>query len=127
MYLASWRDPVYKPVHEISEYLNIPRHFLVKILQKLNEGEITTSKKGPKGGVSLTAKPSNIYMIDIVRAIDGNKLFNECALGCEDCHDGDPCSFHDQWLPVRRRLYKELSNTSLSEVTRNAKTKFPYI
>lgn len=127
MYLASWHEPVYRTVKDISSYLDIPKHFLVKILQQLNEGGIVVSKKGPDGGVALAQSPSEIYLMDIVVAIDGDTLFDQCVLGCGDCDDEDPCSFHQQWVPVRNRLHKELNTTRLIEATRNAKTKFPFI
>jgi len=73
LYLA--QQPQGKPVllRDVSDRLNIPHHFLSKVLQSLTRDAIIVSSKGANGGFQLGRLPKDITLVDIVRAIDGEK------------------------------------------------------
>jgi Rrf2 family protein len=104
VYLATQAERQFVSIRELSTELNISFHFLTKILQILTSNGIMASFKGPKGGVRL-AKPANkIQLMDIVLAIDGDKLFTQCFLGLENCDDNHPCPIHDEWADIRKHI-----------------------
>jgi Rrf2 family transcriptional regulator, iron-sulfur cluster assembly transcription factor len=107
----------YVSIREMSDELNISFHFLTKILQKLTSEGILFSHKGPKGGVLLARPAESITILDIVLAIDGEKVFTECVLGLPGCGSERPCPLHAHWATVREDLKmmfsgKTLANTS---------------
>ena len=59
---------------------------------------------------------TQIKMEDIVRAIDGDDLFNRCSLGLHECSDDQPCPFHHKYKPIRENLKKTLRETSLADL-----------
>ena len=86
---------------DIAAALHIPAHFLAKILQALGEHHILASQKGVQGGFKLSRAPEKIPLIDIVAAIDGLDVLNECVLGFPFCGTGNPCFMHERWGPIR--------------------------
>ena len=101
---------------EISKELKVPREFVSKVLQHLTESKIVGSQKGKFGGFYLAKNPSKIKLIDIVEAIDGLDVFNDCVLGFPGCSIKEPCPVHEKWGKLRDEAYRMLSQESLSEL-----------
>lgn len=116
LYLANLDQEGYVSIGTISEELDISFPFLTKIFQKLNDANLLDSRRGPKGGVALTKSPDDISLYDIVVAIDGDDLFEECVLGLPGCGDAEPCPLHDHWSDQRDEIEETFRNTSLAEL-----------
>ncbi len=116
LYLASLDRDGYTSIGTISEELDISFPFLTKIFQKLNDADLLTSQRGPKGGVALTKSPDEIALYDIVVAIDGDELFEECVLGLPECGDAEPCPLHNQWIDKRDQVETMFRSATLAEL-----------
>ncbi len=101
---------------EISKELKVPKEFVSKMLQTLTESGIIGSKKGKNGGFFLARKPEKIKLIEIVKAIDGDKIFKSCVLGFPNCGDDHPCPVHSKWGKIRDEAFKMLSEETLEEL-----------
>lgn len=115
---ASGPDPTqeYVSIRTVSNELSIGFSFLTKVLQELNDAGLLTSKRGRGGGVALTRPPSDISIYDIVVALEGDELFNECVLGLPGCGEAEPCPLHDHWTDERERMETKFRETTLTEV-----------
>ena len=100
---------------EIADAIGSPVHFTGKILQELSRKQVISSSKGPNGGFYIE-NPANVYLIDVIRAIDGNALFTACALGLKNCSDTKPCPMHSEIKPIRTQLLVEFSAKSLQDL-----------
>lgn len=118
IYVARDARRAFVPIREISAELDIPFHFLTKVLQQLNEAGIVESFRGPKGGVRLAHSGAKITLKQVVIAIDGPALFTECVLGLPGCGDHVPCPLHGDWSKVREHLSHLLDTTTLARTTR---------
>lgn len=108
---------------EIAKEINSPEAFTAKILQDLVRHNIVYSIKGAHGGFELDKNNiSAIKIAQIVKAIDGDKIFNGCGLGLEICDENHPCPVHDKFKIVRDELKHMLENTSLEELALNIKS-----
>jgi len=116
LYLATLDSEGYVSIGTISDELDISFPFLTKIFQKLNDADLLTSQRGPKGGVALTKAPDDIALYDIVVAIDGDDLFNECVLGLPECGEAKPCPLHEQWTEKRDQVENMFRNATLAEL-----------
>jgi Rrf2 family protein len=114
-------DDNYVSIREISDKLDIPYHFLAKILQKLTAAGLLKSMKGPNGGVRLEKQHENIQLLEIVTAIDSDKLFTECILGLPGCGKQAPCALHHKWMVHREGIKNMLSSTTLKELVGQTK------
>lgn len=99
-------------IAQISKAVDSPVPFTAKICQQLARAGIILSKKGPNGGFYI-AKDSQIKLIDIVTAIDGNAIFEGCCLGLAECSSLHPCPVHDQFQEVREGLKTMCENTTV--------------
>ena len=106
----------YVSIRTVSDELDIGFSFLTKVFQRLNDAGLLASKRGPGGGVALTHPPSDVPLYDIVVAIDGDELFEECVLGLPGCGEAEPCPLHEQWTDERERLQAMFRSTTLAEV-----------
>jgi len=116
LYLASLEQEGYVSIGTISEELDISFPFLTKIFQKLNNAGLLDSRRGPNGGVALTLPAEEITLYEIVVAIDGDDLFEECVLGLPGCGEAEPCPLHEQWADERDRVENMFQNTTLAEL-----------
>lgn len=101
---------------EVSKELKVPKEYVSKVMQILTESGIIGSKKGKNGGFYLAKSPSSIKLIDIVEAIDGLEIFNNCVLGFPGCSNDNPCPVHEKWGKLRDDAYKMLSNETLEQL-----------
>lgn len=101
---------------EIAAALHIPTHFLAKILQSLSENEILESHKGAQGGFALAKPPDAVFLVDIVKSIDGLAVLHECVLGFPDCGTENPCFMHHRWGGVRSEIEQMLSEDSIADL-----------
>ena len=99
---------------DIAKNINSPEAFTAKILQKLVKDDLVSSVKGPNGGFSLSKKQQEeVFLVDVVRCIDGSHTYNGCGLGLSQCSEETPCPIHFQFKEVRTRLKHMLENTNI--------------
>ncbi|TVR15263.1 MAG: Rrf2 family transcriptional regulator [Balneolaceae bacterium] len=107
---------------QISAELDIPKHFLSKILQMLVKEKLLTSMKGPTGGFNLNHHPKEITLIQIIDAIDGLDVFTQCGIGFKKCNDSQPCPIHHDFTKVREKVKRLFQEKSLQQLTEDIKT-----
>ncbi|HEY0899537.1 MAG TPA: Rrf2 family transcriptional regulator [Sphingobacteriaceae bacterium] len=100
---------------EIAEAIGSPMHFTGKILQTLSRKQLLSSAKGPHGGFYIE-DDRTLFLIDIIRAVDGDDIFTKCAMGLQNCSDFKPCPMHQQIKPIRSQLLCEFSKKSINEM-----------
>lgn len=116
VYLAKKPRGEYTLIKEISKKLDIPHHFLGKIMQTLVKKGILMSHKGPKGGLALSKKASEINMMDVVTAIDGTDFTTRCIMGLKKCEEHALCPLHLAWCDKRDQIEKMFSKESLAQL-----------
>lgn len=115
LYLASLEREGYVSIREISERLDLSFPFLTKIFQKLTQAGLMESLRGPHGGIALAKPADQIRLLDLVVAIDGPELFEECVLGLPGCGVDKPCPIHERWAAERDRLARMFEHTTLAD------------
>lgn len=121
LYLALKPEGEMTSIKELTERLDIPYHFLAKILQRLAVTGLLTSSKGPSGGFALGRPAKNITLFDIVEAIDGTEFMEKCVLGFPECSGKNPCSVHPKWGGLRDEIYQMLVSKNIAEMAREMK------
>ena len=100
-------------VAEIAESIDAPRHFIAKILQELSRKNLVRSVKGLNGGFYLEKTDLNISIADIVKAIDGDRIYKECVLGLKACSHQNPCPMHDEYAVIKKKLINMLEHNTI--------------
>jgi Rrf2 family transcriptional regulator, iron-sulfur cluster assembly transcription factor len=101
---------------DIAKELQIPEHFLAKILQDLSKNKLLLSFKGRGGGFKLARQPQSIKLLEVVEAIDGPQFGQGCLLGLPECRDEAPCPLHYQWSDIKGSILHMLEQTSIQHV-----------
>lgn len=118
MYTAlETRTRPYVSIRGMAEALDMPFHFLTKVLQDLTRHGILTSSRGAAGGVAFARKPDDVSLLAIVEIIEGPDLFTRCLLGLQGCGDRKPCPLHRRWAAERKRIKHLFAQTRLSDIT----------
>jgi len=106
-------DGIKLNIKQIANEVDAPEAFTAKILQVLNKHRIITSLKGPYGGFFIEEFQLEQPVINIVNAIDGMSVFQECGLGLKQCSASHPCPMHDQYKIAREALQNAFQQTSI--------------
>ncbi len=102
IYLASKYESGEKAgIKEIAEFINASEHTVGKFLQVLVKEGVINSVKGPNGGFYVSAKQWGQPIMNIVAAIDGREIFEQCGLGLSKCSATHPCPIHNDYKGVR--------------------------
>lgn len=122
IYLSIYSREDYRVgIKKISEDLKISSPFLGKILQNLVKQKLLVSTKGPNGGFSLSKKPEDISLMDIVTIVDGAEFFSNCLIGLRPCSAHDPdkpyCPVHFKYEELRVETADFYKRTSLRDVS----------
>src|SRR5262245_33144439 len=67
------------PANRLAEFHELPPAYLAKHLQALSRDGIVESVPGPKGGYRLAKPATEITMLDVVQAIDGDDNAFQCS------------------------------------------------
>lgn len=99
---------------ELAAELDIPYHFLAKILQDLSRKRLLVSQKGPSGGFALSVPPEDITLFHIIKAVDGIAFTTTCVLGFSECTPQCPCGVHDELVELRDAVYRMLARKNIA-------------
>lgn len=114
-------------IKDISKSISSPEYFIAKILQDLSKKGFVQSAKGPNGGFYMDKSNLDLTIADIVREIDGDKLFSGCGLGLDQCSETHPCPLHDQFKSIRNNLRKMLENSKIQMFVDNLDLKLTHL
>ena len=103
-------------IKDICKEIDAPEFFTAKILQSLAKQGIVSSAKGPNGGFYVDKDQEDLALIEIIRAIDGDKIFKGCGLGLKECSEKNPCPIHHDFKNIRDQLSIMLKNTKISDM-----------
>lgn len=107
---------------DIAQKIDSPEAFTAKILQILARNQIINSVKGVGGGFEIPKETlSQIKLVEIVLAIDGDIVFTRCGLGLSNCSEDHPCPAHEKFKTIRNELAFMLENTTLEELAQGVK------
>lgn len=102
-------------IKDIASGIDSPEYFIAKILQDLSRKGFVQSAKGPTGGFYLDNVSLNRSLADIVKEMDGDKIFTGCALGLKECSETHPCPVHNEFKAIRNNLKKMLIDMKIGD------------
>ncbi|REA63291.1 transcriptional regulator [Dyadobacter luteus] len=100
---------------QIAHAIDAPEPFIAKILQQLGRENLVQSSKGPHGGFYINEQTMNRTLADVVKAIDGDKIFSGCGLGLTFCSEKNPCPIHNEFKSIRNQMQQMLQSATVSQ------------
>jgi Rrf2 family protein len=113
LYLSQMAPDRRASTSQIAQEQQIPPSFLAKIVSQLSVAGLLQTSRGARGGVSLARSPDQISLLEVVEAIDGPILLNECVSNGA-CTFGDDCPVRPIWCDAQADLVKRLRLTSFA-------------
>jgi Rrf2 family iron-sulfur cluster assembly transcriptional regulator len=101
---------------QIAASASVPYPLLAKIVGQLRRAGLVKSTRGKHGGILLTRPAEKITIQDVVVAMDGPGVLNDCPLFLTPCTCEKECSLHPLWRPARDAVVKFYENSTLQDV-----------
>jgi Rrf2 family protein len=130
--LAALPEGTALPAVRLAEYHGIPAPYLAKSLQALTRAGVVESSTGRNGGYRLGRPATEITLLDIVHAIEGNDAFFRCT---EIRRRGPSrvaaraysptCGIAAAMWRAERAWQEELRTTTVAEISRVTMTQAP--
>ena len=114
-------------IKDISAGIDSPEYFIAKILQDLSRKGFVQSAKGPNGGFYMDDANLEQSVADIVREIDGDKLFSGCGLGLKECSEDHPCPIHNDFKNIRQEIKTMLEESRIQLFVENLDLKLTFL
>ena len=106
-------------VQEISETTSVSATYLAKILGRLARSSLVESRRGPSGGFLLGRSADRVTVFEVIQAVDPWKKIDRCPLG-RASHEQNLCPLHRKLLAAQATAEAALSETSLTDLVRDA-------
>ena len=117
LYVASTAENQGKiPLEKIAEGLNVPRHFLGKVMKRLVKEGILSSQKGPNGGFFINDRTLQVPLIQFIHLTGEDDHFRSCVLRLRNCDASRPCPMHSRAEKLRDQWEEVFSNTHVGDL-----------
>jgi Rrf2 family protein len=124
-------------VRTLADLQGVPPELLAKVFTRLAKANLVVATEGVRGGFRLARPANEISLLDIVRAIDGDKQIFECrdvrqrcAVFQAGCPEPNwerlgPCSIHAVMLQAQQRMEDALAQQTILDIVRRVNQKTP--
>ncbi|HAL62748.1 MAG TPA: Rrf2 family transcriptional regulator [Chloroflexi bacterium] len=99
----------------IADRQQIPPAFLSKVLASLTQAGLARTHRGAAGGVGLARSPEGISLLEVVKAVQGPIILNECTDPYRTCPLEDTCAVSQVWREAQKNLEELLGSAYLSQ------------
>jgi len=98
----------------------IPPGYLAKIFQRLTKARLVRGVKGRKKGHVFARPPEEINLLEVIEAIEGKLLFDDCPLKhCECGGSPENCYIFAHWIKATKKINELFEETTLASVAWN--------
>jgi Rrf2 family iron-sulfur cluster assembly transcriptional regulator len=118
--LHAGKSPV--SLAEISGRQGISLSYLEQLFSKLRHQKLVLSVRGPGGGYRLSRDPDNIFVAQIIDAVNESVDATGCG-GTSDCQHGEVCLTHHLWCDLSNQIHSFLSQISLASLVEQQQVK----
>lgn len=115
-YLAEHPKEASLSARDIASAYRIPPQLLAKILQLLAREGLLRSHAGMNGGYSLTRRPEDITVFEVIRIIDGPLFITSCVTEAGVCDLTSSCTIKEPLARVNDSISDVLKNICISDL-----------
>jgi Rrf2 family protein len=110
-------------VRSIAERQAISAKYLHAILTSLRAAKLVRSVRGSGGGYALARAPEEIFLNQVVEALEGPICLVECVSDESVCDRASHCAARDVWSELSVAMETMLSSITLGELVERQRTK----
>lgn len=112
-------------VRTAAEEVNVPYSFARSIQHGLVQAGIVESLRGVHGGMRLKVSPDDVTIRQVVEAVQGPMVMNDCTAPDGDCARMGACCYHPLWAGAQALMRDYLDSVSLGDIV--AHRQFPAV
>jgi len=101
---------------EVAKKLDIPKPFLVRIVNKLVLNNLLISQKGRNGGIKLKKSAEKISIYDILVAMEAYRSMNLCILNPQICSLNPICKISPALRKIEEEFAERLKAVSIRQL-----------
>lgn len=101
---------------ELAAEVELPLPMVSKILKSLTRAGMLESQRGAKGGYSLSRKPEDLSVVEMITALDGPLALTQCSIGPETCEHEGSCGMRSPWQVINQVVDYALAGVSLADL-----------
>jgi Rrf2 family protein len=101
---------------EVAKEIEAPPFYTAKILQRLVRAGFLISIKGKGGGFFFDPDKSDLPLVKLISATEGDKSFSGCGFGLKHCDSENPCPLHAKYASIRESINKLISEESVQSL-----------
>jgi Rrf2 family protein len=116
LYLARLGQTERAATSQVAKEQHIPPSFLAKIISQLSIAGLLHTSRGARGGVTLAREPKEITLLEVIEAIDGPIMLNECVGETGACTFDEECPLRPVWCEAQNELVARLKNTNFAQM-----------
>lgn len=116
LYLARLGQEERAATSQVAQEQHIPPSFLAKIISQLSIAGLLHTSRGARGGVTLAREPKDITLLEVIEAIDGPIMLNECVGETGTCTFDEECPLRPVWCEAQNELVTRLKNTNFAQL-----------
>ena len=103
-------------VTRLVNQLKVPRAFLRKILQILDNEGILVSRKGQGGGFKLARRPEDVYLTNLIEIFQGRISLNECIFKKKVCPNRGECVLRQKISEIEKNTLAQLKSINIAHL-----------
>lgn len=116
LYLARLGENERAATSQVAKQQHIPPSFLAKIISQLSIAGLLHTSRGARGGVTLAREPKDITLLEVIEAIDGPIMLNECVGEQSTCLFDEDCPLRPVWCEAQSELVTRLQSTDFAQM-----------
>jgi len=120
IHLAGLQPGTRTSLPAMAEAIEVPEHFLSKVLQMLCRRGLIQSHRGSGGGFELAVDARTVSLLDVVEALEGPIQLNACLGEFGACGRKSWCPAHKVWVEAQEALVGVLRRASIANLARQA-------
>lgn len=103
---------------EISEEMQIPYNYFLKIIPNLKNAGVVRSYQGKKGGYSLEENPEDITLYRVLEIMENRVVLNRCLYDPGACsrRATSHCAVHLSLEGLQKHIDRELEKISIADL-----------
>jgi Rrf2 family protein len=101
---------------DIASRQDISLKYLEQVMLPLRVNAFVVTRKGSRGGYTLTRPPREITLLEIVKSVEGSVAPVECADDPNVCERSEHCSTHLAWIGLKEAIEDQLGRISLEDL-----------
>ena len=120
LHLAALPEDAQVSIAEISKLRLLPVALVRRLVGPLVKAGILRTSRGTGGGIRLGRAAAAISLLDVITAVEGPVVLNQCLDGRHTCPFTGACPIQEAWAAATRVLETHLAGVRFDALARDS-------